>query len=78
MVGSFYSYTVQIDIFNGTLIAHNKFASHGCYLGIFKIEEGYLIHGEIEIIMFDFHLNKKWTFEGEDVFVSASNKKVLI
>ena len=37
---------------------------------VFLIEDGYLIHGELEIIKTDFELNVQWKASGEDILVS--------
>lgn len=47
----------------------------GCNYGIFRVQNGYIIYGEIEILMLDFEFNKKWAFSGKDIFVSISGKK---
>lgn len=61
---------LKIDLSNKTLIKHSCFDSMGCFYGIYKILEGYIIYGEIDIVMLDFDLNKLWVFSGKDIFVS--------
>lgn len=65
----------QIDINSGSLLLSKNFDCFGCNYGIFKVEKGYIIYGEIEILMLDFQFNKKWAFLGKDIFVSISGKK---
>ena len=38
---------------------------------------GYLIYGEIEILMLDFDFNLMWKFSGKDIFVSVTGKKAF-
>ena len=64
-----------INIFDGSIIKHIKFDCLGCNYGIYKVQQGFIIYGEIEIIMLDVDFIKKWSFFGKDIFVSLSNKK---
>lgn len=65
----------QIRITDGALNRHIKFDCLGCNFAIYKIENGYIVYGEIEITMLDFDFIKKWSFCGKDIFVSATRKK---
>lgn len=64
----------QIRVTNGSLVRHIKFDCFGCNFGIYKVQKGYIIYGEIEITMLDFDFIKIWSFSGKDVFVSISRK----
>ncbi len=64
----------QINIADGSIIRHIKLDSYGCNFAIYKVKTGYVIYGELEIIMLDFDFNKKWSFSGKDIFASASGK----
>lgn len=66
---------IQLNINDGTMINFKEFDCLGCNYGIYRVQNGYIIHGEIEIIMLDLHFNKKWSFSGKDIFVSKSDKK---
>lgn len=66
---------VQLDISNGAMINFKEFDCFGCNYGIYRVQNGYIIYGEIEITMLDFNFNKKWSFSGKDIFVSMSEKK---
>lgn len=47
----------------------------GCYFGIFICSAGYVIYGEINVVMLDSQLNLLWSFSGSDIFVSQDNSK---
>lgn len=65
----------QIDLQSKSLLLYKDFECMGCNYGIYKTNEGYIIYGEIEIIMLDWDFCKKWSFTGRDIFVSCSAKK---
>ena len=44
---------------------------------IYRVGGGYLIHGEVEIIMLNEDLEKVWTFGGRDIFVSVTGKEAF-
>lgn len=64
----------RIKITNGTIVRHVLLDCFGCNFAIYKINKGYIIHGEIEIIMLNSDLEKQWSFSGRDIFVSISNR----
>lgn len=68
---------VQLNVNDGTMINFKEFDCFGCNYGIYRVQNGYIIYGEIEIIMLDLNLNKKWSFSGKDIFVSMSEKKAF-
>lgn len=51
-------------------IKHFSFSELAGALKVFPMVDGYLIHGELEIIKTDFELNVQWTASGEDILVS--------
>ncbi|MDE6014287.1 MAG: hypothetical protein K2H41_01110 [Acetatifactor sp.] len=65
----------QINVYDGTMTLHKQFECLGCNFGIYKVEHGYIIYGEMEIIMLDLEFNKIWGFSGRDIFVSVTNKE---
>ena len=65
---------VQLNVNDGTMINFKEFDCFGCNYGIYRIQNGYIVYGEIDIIMLDFEFNKKWEFSGKDIFVSISDK----
>ena len=68
---------VQLNIIDGTMTNCKEFDCFGCNYGIYRVQNGYIIYGEIEIIMLDLKFNKKWSFSGKDIFVSMSEKKAF-
>ena len=42
---------------------------------IFKWQEDYIIHGELQITKLDKNGNKKWDFNGADIFVSVGDEE---
>lgn len=42
---------------------------------IFKQQDGYIIHGELQVTKLDKDGNKKWEFGGADIFVSIDNEE---
>ena len=65
----------QIKITNTSIIRHVLLNCFGCNFAIYKFKNGYIIHGEIEIILLNFDLIKQWSFSGRDIFVTISNKE---
>lgn len=48
----------------------------GAY-AMYVLEDGYLIHGECEIVKLDRDCNTIWTFSGADIFASPDGRKCL-
>lgn len=65
----------QISITDGAIIRHIEFDCFGCNFAIYKIENGYIVYGEIEITMLNHDFIKKWSFSGKDIFVSLTRKE---
>ncbi len=66
---------LQIDLFCAQLIKCCSLDSMAPNIGIYRVNDGYLIHGEMDITMLDDSLHKLWDFSGYDIFVSISGKK---
>jgi len=47
-------------------------------LQVFKFENDYLVHGELEISRIDKNGNIKWQFSGADIFVSFEGAEEFI
>lgn len=67
----------QLNVRDGSIIFHKEFETLGCNFGIYKITNGYIVYGEIDIIMLDLNFKIKWRFSGRDIFVSISGKKAF-
>lgn len=72
-----YNTITQIRITDGAIIRHMEFDCFGCNYAIYKIENGYIVHGEIEITMLDNDFIKKWSFSGKDIFASVTRRPTL-
>ncbi|MDO4439476.1 MAG: hypothetical protein Q4B86_08585, partial [Eubacteriales bacterium] len=68
---------IQLNVNDGTMINYKEFDCFGCNYGIYRVQNGYIIDGELEITMLDFEFHKKWSFSGKDIFVSISDKKAF-
>ena len=66
-----------IDLESMNLIEEYQVEDMACNFGIYRIDDGYIIHGEMEIKKLDFNFNKVWGFYGRDIFVSVNNKKAF-
>ena len=64
-----------IDIEEYKILRHEKFSNFGCYFGIYKFQDSYIIYGELEIVKLDKYLNKEWDFSGADIFVTQDKNK---
>ena len=68
---------IQIDVKSGIMLSFKEFDCLGCNYGIYKVTNGYIIYGEIDITMLDLNFEKKWSFSGSDIFVSVSGKRAF-
>lgn len=68
-------FVTQLNVNNSSIIHCKEIEHFGCNFGIYRIKNGYIIYGEIEIAMLDFNFDKKWSFLGRDIFVSVSDKE---
>ena len=65
---------IQLRVIDGEIIFCKDLDSFGCNFGIYRIDKGYIIYGETEIVMLDLNFNKRWDFSGKDIFVSITGK----
>ena len=70
-------YISQIDLETVQIIAGYELDVLGTTFSIYRISDGYLIYGEIEIIKFDNEFNVAWKFSGRDIFVSITDKNAF-
>ena len=68
----------QICVDDGTLMLHKAFECFGCTFGLYRVVNGYIVYGEIEIIMLDLDFNKVWEFTGRDIFVSQTRENAFV
>ena len=64
----------QLNVLNCTLVTHKRFECFGCNIGLYKIKSGYIVHGEIDILMLNENFEVVWSFSGKDIFISYSDK----
>ena len=57
----------KINIMDGSIIRQIELDCWPCTYGIYKIKKGYIIYGELEVIMLDFNFNELWRFSGADI-----------
>lgn len=65
----------RIDVTNGTVVNYNSIDFFGCNFAIFKIEHGYVVHGEVYILFLNENFEETASFSGHDIFVSISGKE---
>lgn len=46
----------------------------GCTFGLYETTHGYVVHGELDILMLDPNFELLWDFSGRDIFVSITGK----
>ena len=46
-------------------------------MGLYKINDGLIVHGEMEIVKLDFELNEIWHFLGADIFASITDQPAI-
>ena len=63
---------LQIDVATGRLLCFRRFDALGPYESIVRMKNGYLLSGELEIMMTDLAFNEKWRFSGRDIFVDLT------
>ena len=70
-------YITQIDLVTVLVVAGYKVDVFGTTFAIYRMLDGYLIYGEIEIIKLDNNFKPVWKFSGRDIFVSTSDKNAF-
>lgn len=68
----------QICVENGTFILHKEFECFGSTFGLYRVADGYIIYGEIEVIMLNLNFDKVWAFSGRDIFVSQTRENAFV
>lgn len=67
----------QIDVRTGAVLRYRELGTFGSNFAIHRVRDGYIIHGEMAIIMLDDNLDRKWDFWGADIFATVSDKKAF-
>ena len=67
----------KINVLDGTLIDYKALGVFGSNFALFKIDNGYVVHGEIDILFLSENFEKTASFSGRDIFVSISGKKAF-
>ncbi|ALJ01582.1 hypothetical protein DC20_19140 [Rufibacter tibetensis] len=52
-------------------------ADQATCFGIYNLQEGYVVHGEMEVTRLDKKGNIKWQFGGADIFVSLNDEEAF-
>lgn len=66
----------EIDLERGD-VKYKIFTDLAGAVGLYKVEDGYIIHGEMEIVKLDFELNEVWWFSGADIFATINGEKAF-
>jgi len=67
----------QIDVKTGKVLQQVECPNVGGLFEIYSIEDGYIIHGELELFRYDKHLNRIWDFSGRDIFATVDGRKAF-
>lgn len=64
----------RIGMKDCTIQKYKQLDIDGGTFGIYETARGYVVHGELDILMLDPDFNLLWTFTGRDIFVSVTGK----
>jgi|GEM_PF-963822 len=67
----------RIDLRSGSLIQYKEVPGFDCGFGLYRITDGYILYGEMEILMIAPDLTVKWRYSGRDIFVSMDNSNAF-
>lgn len=67
----------KINVTDATVIDYKALDVFGSNFGLFKIDKGYVVHGEVEILFLNENFEKRASFSGRDIFVSISGKNAF-
>lgn len=71
------NHITQINVAALEIVGGYDLDVFGTTFAIYRMVDGYLIYGEIEIIKLDNSFNIVWKFSGKDIFVSVSGKNAF-
>jgi RNAse (barnase) inhibitor barstar len=57
---------------NTSRARHIVFSDMAGIIGLYDVNDGYLIHGEMCLVKTDYNLNKLWDFYGKDILISKN------
>ena len=72
-----YTRVFQFQVSGGELINVQTLEVEDCPFGLYSVLAGYIVHGELEIAMYDKQFRLKWRFSGRDIFASSTDKQVF-
>ena len=64
----------KINVLDGTVIDYKSLDVFGSNFALYKIDRGFVVYGEIEILFLNENFEKTASFSGRDIFVSISGK----
>ena len=70
-------YITQIDLSLKQITGGYELECDGVNFALYRIADGYIIYGEIEIKMLDRDFHELWSFSGKDIFVSTNGKEAF-
>ncbi|OOM13983.1 hypothetical protein [Clostridium saccharobutylicum] len=65
-------FIINIDEYK--LVKYKKIDCFGDNFAIYLVNNGYIVHGEIEVFKLDYELDTVWKFSGTDIFVTQDDK----
>lgn len=68
-------YIAILDLKTYKLMTIDNLENHGCFFAIYEYDEGYIIHGEQELIKLSNDFIVEWSFSGSDIFVRADGSE---
>lgn len=68
---------IFLDLDSISIIKKVLITDFGTCFAIYPFDDGYVIHGELEIIKTDKIGNVEWTFSGADIFATIDNSKAF-
>ena len=54
-----------------------KYEDEPTYIKVYKWNDLYIVHGEINVYCFDNSYEKKWTFSGRDIWVTKDDSEAI-
>ena len=64
----------RINMEDCTVQHYKQLDIMGSTFGLYETSQGYIVHGELDILMLDSNFELLWDFSGRDIFVSVTGK----